>query len=194
MYATVLQLRSYLGQISDSVPNDALLTDCLTRATDMVRNAMRTALTDPTFDYAAYGVASTKIVKTYPTEYLPIPAHQIGSVTLVEYRSATGPETWATDATAWSEETDGRLYRASYWPQGRYRMTAVWGYGNTIPAAIEELTLELAVNLWRSKDKGGFSETIGVDGAGAVRMVAGFTKQQAQTVQDVALQLWQVSV
>ena len=34
------------------------------------------------------------------------------------------------------------------------RVTATWGYGPDVPSAIEQLTLELAVNIWRSRDKG----------------------------------------
>ena len=78
--------------------------------------------------------------------------------------------------------------------KGRYRVTAAWGYGPDVPSAIEQLTLELAVNIWRSRDKGGFSEIVGADGGGAVRQVARLNKQQQATLQNIAQQLWAVAI
>lgn len=178
---------------------EGLLTTILDRATDIVRNALRACLTDPTFDYAAYGPASTRIVQGYTGMYLTIPPHQLASVTLVEYQSATNPEAWGAVPDQVLEQTNGQLYRASGWGGGwgdrpRYRVTAVWGYGPTVPSAIEELTLELAANIWRSRDKGGFTEIVGVEGGGSVRAIAGLNKLQQQIVADVAASLWQVSV
>lgn len=183
MYASVDQLRAYLSQTSTNSANDALLEAVLTRATDMVRSAIRAAIPDPLFDYAAYGAASTRIVQGYPTTMLPLPAHQPGSVTLVEQETIASPPTYAAIADTWIE-TDSRLYRAGVWWFARYRVTAVWGYG-PVPPAVEELTLELAVNLWRAKDKGGYSEIVGVEGSGGVRVVAGLNSQQRMIVDSV---------
>jgi hypothetical protein len=174
---------------------DALLQNCLDRATDIVRNAMRALLGDPTFDYAAYGSPTTKIVQGYTGDYLSLPAHQAGSVTLVEYQSGANPVAYTTVPDQWLEE-GGRLYRAYSWPQAywqRYRVTAVWGYG-PVPDAIEELTIELAVNIWRSRDKGGFSESVGVDGSGSIRAIAGLNKQQVMILENIRDQLYQVAV
>jgi hypothetical protein len=192
MYATALQLRSYLSQVGSTVVNDSLLTDCLTRASDLVRQAMRAELRDPDFDYTAYGAASTKIVRGVISQYLTIPIHQAASVTLVEEMTGTNPATYTAIADAWLEEGQ-RLYRAGGWWRSRYRMTAVWGYGATIPASIEEITLELAVNIWRAKDSGGYSE-IGVEGSGALQVIAGLNKRQRDTICDVALTYWQVAI
>lgn len=193
MFATIAQLRRYLTQIGLGADADATLTDVLTRATDIVRRAMRAILADETFDYTAWPAASTKIVRGYTTYYLPLPPHQANSVTLVEYMSAGSPITYATVADSWYEE-DNRLFRSGGWGSERYRMTAVWGYGPTVPAAIEELTLELAVNLWRSRDKGGFTEIVGVEGGGAIRMVAGLNAQQIMILENVAQRLQQAWV
>jgi hypothetical protein len=38
--------------------------------------------------------------------------------------------------------------------------------------------LELAVNIWRGKDRGMWTETIGVDGEGGLRFTGGMTSQQ----------------
>lgn len=178
---------------------EGLLTTILGRATDIVRAALRACLADPTFDYSAWPAATTRIVRGYSGMYLTLPPHQAGSVTLVEYQSATNPEAFAALPDQWLAETSGQLYRASGWGGGygdrpRYRVTAVWGYGPDVPDAIEELTLEVAVNDWRSRDKGGFTEIVGVEGAGSVRHIAGLNKLQQQIVADVAASLWQVSV
>ena len=181
--------------------SDTVLQSCLDRATDIVRSAMRSLLADPTFDYIAYAAASTKIVKAYDTHYLSIPAYQLGSVTLVEYQSGSYPSTYTTlTADQWEAQSDGRLYRASGWGGGywgdlpRYRITAVWGYGPTPPDAIIELTLELAVNIWRSRDKGGFTEIVGVEGSGGIRMIAGLNKQQQMILENLRDQLIDIGV
>jgi hypothetical protein len=175
---------------------DALLQDCLDRATSTIRNAMRSLLADPTFDYTAYGAASTKIVLGTTNEYLTLPAYQLSSVTLVEYQSGTNPSSYtALAANQWEAGADGRLYRAGGWAgSARYRVTAVWGYGPTPPDAIEQLTLELAVNVWRSRDKGGFTEMVGVDGRGAIRQVAGLNAQQRMILENMRDQLIVIGV
>ncbi len=198
-----LGTNSLTGGTSPSVTvantTEALLTDCLTRATDIVRGALAAGLADPDFDYAAYGVATTKLIKGYDTHYLSLPPHQAGSVTLVEYESGANPPAYSTlNADQWDEES-GQLYRASGWSGGysrppRYRVTAIWGYGATVPAAIEEVTLELAVNIWRSRDTGGFTEFIGVEGGSNIRMIAGLNAQQRMIIENQIAQLYQVHV
>jgi hypothetical protein len=175
---------------------DALLQDCLDRATSTIRNAMRSLLADPTFDYTAYGAAATKIVIGTTNEYLTLPAYQLSSATLVEYQSGSNPSSYTTlDANQWEAGADGRLYRAGGWSNSaRYRVTAVWGYGPTPPDAIEQLTLELAVNVWRSRDKGGFTEMVGVDGSGAIRQIAGLNAQQRMVLENMRDQLIVIGV
>lgn len=180
---------------------DSVLQDCLDRATDIVRSAMRSLLADPLFDYAAYGVASTKIVRAFDSYYLRLPAYSLGTVTLVEYQSGSNPSTYTTlTSDQWEAQADGRLYRAAGWGGGiasdypRYRITAVWGYGPTPPDAIEQLTLELAVNIWRSRDKGGFTEIVGVNGSGGIKQIAGLNKQQQMTLENLRDQLIQIGV
>jgi hypothetical protein len=174
---------------------DDVLGDVLERATDTIRQALRAALADPTFDYAAYSSASTMIVRGYTTQYLRIPSHQAGSVTLVEYQSASNPVGYTEVADEVLEE-GAQLYRAAGWgPQGaRYRITAIWGWGPDAPPAAVEIVLEQAVNIWRSKDKGGFSENIGVEGSGAIRLVTGLTKPQQATIAALRDQLIDIAI
>lgn len=180
---------------------DTLLQSCLDRATDIVRSAMRGLLADPLFDYAAYDAASTRIVRAYDSAYLRLPAYQPLSVALVEYQSGSNPSTYtALTSDQWEAQSDGRLYRAAGWGGGlsggdpRYRITAVWGYGPTPPDAIVQLTLELAVNIWRTRDSGGFAEIVGVDGSGGMRAIQGLTKQQTMTLESLRNQLLVIGV
>jgi hypothetical protein len=192
-WATQEQLRMRLPQVTETSDNDTLMDECLTNATGIVRDALRSLLADPAFDFAEYGVASTKLVRGYGTQYLTIPAHEAGTVTLVEYMSGQNPAAYSTVADEYLEES-GQLYRSYGWGgTPRYRITAVWGYG-PVPAAIEELTLELAVNIWRSKDKGGFTEIVGVEGSGGIRAITGLNKQQYMILENVRNQLIQVAV
>lgn len=191
---------SLTGGTSPSVTieptTDTLLQAALDRATDMVRSALRSLLADPTFDYTAYGAASTKIVYGYNSEYLTLPAYQLGSITLVEDQSGYSPSIYSTvDSDLYEAQADGRVYRAGGWSGAtRYRVTAAWGYGPTPPDAVVQLVLELAVNIWRSRDKGGFTEIVGTEGAGAIRQIAGLNKQQQMILEDLRDQLIVIGV
>ena len=41
------------------------------------------------------------------------------------------------------------------------------------------------MNIWRSKDKGSFTDGIGVEGGGAVRFIGGLTKQLQMILQNI---------
>jgi hypothetical protein len=192
-YASVEHLQEYLDQVSDTVANVQQFVRMLNRATSIVRGAMRRALADDTFDYAEWGVASTRLVRSYGGDYLALPPHQAGSVTLVERQTTTSPIAYETVVDTWAAE-GSRLYRPSRWGIDRYRVTAVWGYGPDVPAAIEEVTIEVAVNLWRGQDSGGYVTSVGVDGGGDTRVVAGLNKLQQQIIRDVADRLRMVAV
>lgn len=193
-YATVSAIQTYLPQVEQSAANVRLLQSCLDRATSIVRDAMRAILADPSFDYAAYGAASTKIIRGHVGSYLTLPPHQNGTVTLVEYQSGTNPATYSTLADQYLAEGT-QLYRSGGWSHfDRYRITAVWGYGPTVPDSVAQVVLELAVNMWRGKDKAMWTDTIGVDGQGSVKYTGGMTNLQTQVLENVCAQLRQVSV
>lgn len=199
-YATVESLRAYLDHVEVSTATDEVLGDIVTRASATVRTSLRSLLADPSFDFAdAYAAASTTIVTAYGGMVLLLPPHLAGSVSEVEYVVTTNPTTWAALTDEWYEQQDGSLYRPYGWGYGyhptgvRYRVTARWGYG-PVPAEIEQVALELAVNMWRSKDKGDFTDVIGVEGQGSIRAVAHLTKGQqavldawANTIRGVAV-------
>jgi len=181
-YATVDQLREYLSQVEDGAEADAKLGIILDRATDIV---------DLALGFAFVGVdaqATSRDVRARGGVWLQIPPHQVGSVTAVLKvlgRGTIGEVTLDVAATyGFVEEDDGRLYCDYGWAPGWYRVTALWGYG-TAPAAIVEVTLELAVNLWRSADRGMYSDVIGVEGGGAVGYARALTNQQRMIIDGV---------
>ena len=167
--------------VTVAVALDALLQDILDRACAMVESALLPV------EYAAYGAASAEVVRSEPyrTTYLRLPAHQHGSVTAVvevaKLTSTTGttidPDDYVQKAgylIAADAETRWRAHAA-------YRITAVWGYGPA-PADVQQVALELAVNAWRQRDRGLYSEVQGVEGGGAVSYVGGINATQRMVI------------
>ncbi len=53
------------------------------------------------------------------------------------------------------------------WPAGiRVGVTAKWGW-DSVPAEVEEATLEIVANIWRSKDQG-FARAVAIDGVAVI--------------------------
>lgn len=193
VYATLDQLHPYLEQLDlDAVQADVLAA-CLDRASDQVRLAIAGAVGDPAFTYGAYGVASSRLLTATGGTLLTLPPHQAGTVTAIRQLITTAPPTYTViDSASWL--VVGRsVVRSAGWWSGYVQIDAVWGYGPPPPAAVQ-ITLELAVNIWRARDKGGWTEQIGVEGAGSMRFVSGLTRQQQDTIQQLARQHWQVSL
>ncbi len=178
-YATVVQLRAYLPQVATGATIDTALQVILDRAYDIVNLALG-------FTFAAASAAAAKDVRAQGGQYFDLPAHTIGSVTVVSEVNFKGTAYESTEIlTDFDELEDGRLWRSVGWEPGEwYRVTAPWGYG-VAPAAIVEVELELAVNLWRSKDRGMFSDVIGVEGGGAVGYTRALTNQQKMIIDQV---------
>ncbi len=162
-YATVADLREYLSQVPVGAEYDARLQVVLDRAHEIVTEALGFEFDDwPT-------ESSTRDVRALGGEDLFLPAHLVTSVASVAAVSDRGATTEATEAvTDYLEEDDGRLYRAAGWTEDAwYRVTARWGYGPA-PASVVEVELEIAVNIWRSRDAASFGNVLGAEGQGAV--------------------------
>ena len=52
---------------------------------------------------------------------------------------------------------------------------------------IEQICLELAVNMWRQRDRGMWSATSGVDGEGALQYTGVFTDKQLRLLRQVRI-------
>jgi hypothetical protein len=166
---------------------DALLQDILDRACAMVEAALLPVA------YAAYGAATARNIRTEPyrTTYLRLPAHQHGSVTSVVEVDTLTSTTGTTISTDDYVQEDGYVIAAGTeyrWPASRvYRVTAVYGYG-AAPADVQQIALELAVNAWRQRDRGLYSETQGVEGGGSVTYIGGLNATQRMVIQRARMQ------
>ena len=176
-YGTVAQLREYLTQVPTGSVADALLQSCLDRATDTVDGAMG-------FAWTAYREAAAKDVRAEAnSEYLTLPAHQVGGVTAVAWLTGKGTIYACTEAmTDYEELEDGRLWRSEGWMRREwYRVTAPWGNG-PVPASLVEVCLELAINIWGSRDSKQISDVVGVEGA--VGYNRALTNRQRMIIED----------
>lgn len=181
MYPTVSDVRQYLNQINRNTPgdastNDALLDAILARAQSIVDGALG-------FTYDGYATAASKSILSYGGYYLELPPYETGSITSVKIGDTT-----ITDYVVTPEKN---LYRTSGWydyywtiPWGYVDVTAKWGYGEP-PESVNEVILQLAVNIWRLRDRGMFTDTVGADGAGSVRYLGGLTNLQQQIIENV---------
>ena len=192
-YVTVDELADYIPQV-DAEGDAALLGDIIDRAQSIVDEYMG-------FTFDGYDAsASERVITAYGTPTLILPPHEIGTITTVTLEGATT----AIDEDDYTEDTvTGNLtfngyypftgygyypYNQfspfGYWGPARYEVTAKWGYG-TVPEAIKEVTLELAVNIWRGRDRGMWTDVIGVEGSGGLRFTGGVTNQQRAILDSV---------
>ncbi len=181
-YATLDQLYEYLPQLARG-EHDSLLSDILDRAESIVDDALG-------FQFAGYGEATTRDVECRVRwRWLEAPAHERGSIVAIAEVSGRGTSSeTTTEITEFVEEEDGRLWRGQGWTPGAwYRVTAVWGYGPA-PASIVQVTLEVAVNIWRGRDASQWSNTLGVEGQGAVSYNRALTWAQRSIIDAVRLE------
>lgn len=184
-YGTVTQLREMLPQVPASATTDVLLGELLTRATRVAEGRLG-------FAFAEYGAAAAKdfVGQGSGSQVLVIPAHRAASLTALAELECKGlASEWTTALTDWVELEEeftagARLYRYWGWRTGWYRATGVWGYGPA-PVEVVQVVLELAVNLWRGRDRGMWSDVIGVEGGGAVGYARALTNQQRMVLDDV---------
>lgn len=181
-YATPAEFGGDQGYLKQVDITDAdtlqLVSDILDRATDIVDKYLK-------FSFGAYGAAATKKVRAGYSSYFSLPAHQIGSVTTVVDPAGTTLEYWEELESGKLLAVDTDTGGEWSWRNYRYDVTAVWGYGPA-PDSIVEVTLELAVNIWRSKDSGHFTRVVGAsDGAAAIGYEGELTPQQKMILDKV---------
>lgn len=183
-YATVDQLREYLPDIPAGTEEDALLSSVLERATAIVEAELGFAFAP--WDYLA---EARDVYTGAGGAWLYLPAHMpesVVKVALVALRG-TGDESTA-EVTTYLEDSRYRLYRDDGWlPRRWYRVTAVWGYG-AAPAEIVEVTLEVAVNIWRGRDAMNWSTELGASGGGSTPYRRALTWAQRSIIERVKQQ------
>jgi len=183
-YATVPQLREYVPQVPAGAEEDAELQALLDRAESIVNGELG-------FEFADYGEAEARHglhLNAPGTQILWIAAHQQGTVASVYRVDGRGSsEETETEVTDWAEMDDGRLWRPAGWLSSWYKITAVWGYGPA-PDAIVEVTLEVAVNIWRGRDASQWGDSLGAEGGGAVMYRRALTWAQRAIIDNVRRQ------
>lgn len=168
----------YLKQVDITDPDVlTLIGDILERSTDIIDTYLG-------FSYAGYTTATVKYVRAGYGPYLSLSPHEQGSVSSVTTMNDVDLGDY------WEELDNGSLYAVDAngyegnWNHGRYKITANWGYGD-VPAAVKEVCVELAVNIWRSRASGHFSRVVGVQGGGAVGYEGALTPQQKMILDKV---------
>lgn len=183
-YASVTQLREYLKDLPASDETDDLLEAILERATALVDGELG-------FAFAAYGYTASEIdvYSGAGGKWLYLPAYQSGSLGDVALVSSRGTDDEDTEAeTEFVQESRYRLYRDVGWlPRRYYRVSAVWGYGEA-PEAIVEVTLQVAVNIWRGRDAMQWSSSVGAEGGGAVSYQRALSWAQRSIIERVKTQ------
>lgn len=188
---TLAELKEYLTQLEqmpDADERDAaystLEDSIIPRAEDIVQKELGVT-------FSAYGSPSTKAIYSDGGRAIYLPPHQAGSVSAVRAGDATATP---IDASAYVYDAGTSAlyvvgtgpYRPSYlprWSAGLYTVTATWGVGPA-PDAVKEVCLELAVNLWRGKDRGMWTEVVGGETA-QLRFTGGLTKAQRDILRNV---------
>ncbi len=178
-YARIEQLLEYLPQAKLDSPTVNLLQSIQERAYEIVNEAL-------TFEFTDYVPGTKDVWAIGRNATLDIPAHEAGSVesvALVTGRGTAG-ET-VTTLSDWLEEDDGTLYYDPGWLDGAwYRVTASFGLGPA-PASVVEVELEIAVNIWRSRDAASFGTVVGAEGQGAVSYNRALTWAQRSILEGV---------
>lgn len=147
---------------------DALLAAILARAESIVTASLGWAFDGYTTGTQTHRAPFGTLWRLPPHDAGSLTAIQLEDTAITDYQAANEPYTY---------------YRAAGWNGRRYEVTADWGYGSA-PAAIQEVVLEVAVNIWRSKDRGLFSDVIGVDGGNRTSSAIGVGYQGALTNQQ----------
>lgn len=201
-YVTFVDIAPYLDQVDMADPDTQNFINTLgVRATAQIDRKLE-------FSFQGYAEAAPKVAFGTGSPWLKIQPHKAGTVATVT------PETDTTTVlTGWVEDEDGSLFLSSPelmllypyfylknpysyepgWAARRFLVTAQYGYGDP-PEDIKEVAVELAVNMWKEKDRGMFSNAIGVQGDGGQMLVGyqgAFTARQKMVIQQVRSQFRQ---
>jgi hypothetical protein len=138
--------------------------------------------------YAEDYVNEERQVRSSRGAYFTLPPHEIGSVSQVTTMDGGDVSDY------FQELPNGVLYAVDSggyegnWGAGMYLVTAAWGCG-PVPQDVKEVTLEVAVNLWRSAEAGRFSNVIGASDGGAVGYEGALTPFQVMVLKNARRKL-----
>jgi hypothetical protein len=182
-YPTVAQFRAYLKQTTTTTLTDDDAQEILNRATAICDDAS----VGLGFHFGGYTGGQQTVLSNH-SPYLELPPYQPGSVSAITLDG--------NPIVDWVADPDGTLRRtvASQWPvkdidawgwRGFYYVvTANWGYGPP-PDSVIEVCLEVAVNIWRSRDAGRFTNVVGPADGGAVGYEGALTPLQRSVLQGL---------
>ena len=180
-YGTLEQIRRLMTQIPDTAATDAVLAECLDRATAIIDDALG-------FSFTGYpATATAKRFSLGGSQYMYLPYYQAGTLTSIApvLSDLTTDDAYTLADDYEIDDDDHTLLYAPYgWPRQRYEVTAKWGYGEA-PAEIVEVCLEMAINLWLGGQGGQYSDVVGVEGGGAVGYQRAFTNRQREIITAV---------
>ena len=190
---TFADMREYLTQLDDTEVTQARVNKVLARARAIADSHCRLRLGALWTGWANYPAAAIRTVYGQNSDNLWLPAHEIGSVTAVTLNGAA----WI----GWTEDpysgqlllprppaVVGNATQYGTWGDELYKVTAKWGFG-PMPEDVTQVVLELAVNIWRGRDRGMWAETHGPAGGG-LRFTGGLTKMQ-ERILETAVAKWQ---
>lgn len=178
VFATIAALRTYLNQIPESVATDAVLQEIIERSSSLVAQALY-----PVTFQTEMPVASSIRVRTFGSaRYLEVPRYWPDTITSIKQDGIT------ISSFVIATEKPFPEYSVSpyLWPAGVYEITASWGNGYA-PDLVTQITLEVAVNIWRTRSTGSFSDTTGGGSAGdprggGIRYVGGMLPQHKDAI------------
>lgn len=168
-YATLANLRTYLGLDAGETGDDTLLTACITRATARINR--HTGRTFEASTQTRYFLRRN--VDRDDRSLLVIDTADLLSITTLKNGDDAATTISASNYWLWPFESasDGSPYwgiklkedtAVDGWEfdtDGRVEVAGTWGYSTTAPSDIEQATLRLAAYLYRQRDSQVFETT-----------------------------------
>jgi hypothetical protein len=181
---TADDIRAYMPQIAVSETTDDLLADIAARASGVVNGELYPITFGP---YPA--AATQELVFSDGTAFLEIPPYQTGTLTELRAGADDGDIVPTTDYTVrgqlirlvnyygYTGFYPNHPYVTPGWGRGPYYVTAKWGYGPA-PDEVVQVALEVAINIYQTRESGGLREAASVEGGAVVQQVTGLSRRQ----------------
>jgi hypothetical protein len=171
-------------QLAPSATLNLLLADIAARASGVVNGELYPITFGPYPDEA-----TQELVFSDGTAFLEIPAYQAGTLTEIRAGADDGDIVPTTDYTVrgqlirlvnyygYTGFYPNHPYVTPGWGRGPYYVTAKWGYGPA-PDEVVQVALEVAINIYQTRESGGLREAASVEGGAVVQQVTGLSRRQ----------------